>query len=803
MNRLLYPTLVLALACPSLAAAQGYDRDPAECAQMSTDEVVVVPYTIQEGDSCARIARRQYGDRSRYDLIHAYNPGMGPEPHRHTAGNHLCLPREAPARGSGPAARVTALRPNVRSQPSQQAEWEPTAVRDPIDRGTRVNTLERAFAELTFSDTTIVTLRGDTLVVVYGETSGAVRRTGTEAVLERGALRSRLGDLRANHRLHVRTPASQVELHGGSAVATVDAESTTRVSNHEGGEAMVNDANGRRGVRVRPGMGSAVRQGAAPSPPQPLPPAPTWAADQPRRFVGVPSLTTIRGRWAAVPDARVYRVEIARLADGRDLVAQVEVPASVTSFEIHRLPPGTYYARLATIDQDFFESAPSDPVELEVSVGALRAPGAEPTREATFDFGDASEEVGPVVVAPGTVFTAPEGTTCGRDASSLARETTLSGAGDLALICRAGDEALGGVRVVVAEVTLASAEGDASEVTAVRGRETSVELTIRSGAALPTDLTLRGSDGVEVRGLERDGDRLRATLRVAEDAPEPAQLTLVAGEDAVLGAAPLSLATADQPAAPPDDEEEPERPRRPLWSQSFGTTLLPSTVGIRDLDRDHVGAWISMGYFGEGDGVGERARGSAGARGAFLDRQLQVELAAAGDFVGTHDRTAQRGSGDLYGAVGYRPAIDDDAFGLVAEVGAFFPTQPDDSGLGAVRLVPSVHISWQLDTPVLLRTRQGMVVDLDTSRNAAWVSAYALDYRPLEPLTIGAEIDFTLGEEDGDLLLLPLAGVTASLGAGPVVFGMGVRFGLTEEAHRTYGVWSAHATLELGLWNEL
>lgn len=727
--------LVIWLASATAAAQDAYDRDPAECAQMSTDEVEVVPYVVQRGDSCARIARRQYGDRSRYDLIHAYNPGMGPEPHRHAEGTHLCLPRVAPPRGSGPAARVTALRPDVRSRPTANEQWQPTSHGDPVDRGTRVNTLTEAFAELTFRDTTVVTLRGDTLVVVYGASSGAVRNAATEAVLERGTLRSRLGALRAGHRLEVRTPASQVALNGGSAVTSVDAESTTRVSNHEGGPAQVSDASGRRPVRVAAGMGSAVRRGQAPSRPRPLPPAPAFAASSPRMFVGVPELTTVHGSWEAVPNARVYRVEISRRPDGRELVAQVEVPSDVTSFEVHRLPPGRYYVRLATIDRDFFESRVSDPLTIDVSLGGFMAPGEEaPSEEQTFDPGDPSAEVTAPVVAPGTRFHAPEGVECSTDGEAWQNPLAFDEPGDATLRCRRGEEPVG--------------------VMAVRVQ--------------------------------------------APDAPEPAAVE-----------PPVSQATAEpEPPVeqPPEPAPEPEAdsPRIPLWAQTFGTTLLPSVVGIREAARPHVGAWFGLGIFEEATpAVGDRVRLTGGARAGLFEGQLQLEAAVQGDVSGGVERTAQRGSGDLWGALGWAPSLGDAPVDVTFEVGAFFPTQASDAGLGVVRMVPSAHVAWNISDELLIRTRQGAFVDLDESGNVAWVSAYAFDARLLEYLSVGVEVDLSVGQEDDDLLLLPLAGPQLSLTLGPALLSLGARIGLTEEAHATYGVYSVHTTLEIGLWNEL
>ena len=57
-------------------------------------------YTVRDGDTCAAIAKRFFGDAKRYDIIHQYNPGMGPTPHDLKAGRILILPKVATAKNS-------------------------------------------------------------------------------------------------------------------------------------------------------------------------------------------------------------------------------------------------------------------------------------------------------------------------------------------------------------------------------------------------------------------------------------------------------------------------------------------------------------------------------------------------------------------------------------------------------------------------------------------------------------------------------------------------------------------------------
>lgn len=757
--------------------------DPATCASMSADGVEVYAYEVQEGDSCTRVAQRAFGERSRYDLIHQYNPAMGPPDHHLAAGTYLCLPRAAPPRGSGPTARITALRQRVNARRPDATAWAQARLGQPLDRGERVSVLSRAFAELTFRDTSIVTLRGDTLVIVHGGEPGA-RSVASRAELESGALRSRLGELRGGNRLAIEAPSAVIVLSGGAAVTSTDAQATARVSNHEGAAAVVTSRAGGT-VRVAPGMGSSVPRGARPTRPQPLPPAPAWTLSPPRH-VGVAQLTTVRGEWSAVPNARSYRVEVSRQRDGRELVAALEVPASVSRFEIHRLPPGIYHTRVSTIDGDFFESRPSAPYTFEVVLGRLEVPGqAAPPQ---FDHGDASEEPTPLTVLPGARFVPPEGVRCTLEG---AEDTTLRAPGSTTLACvDAEGRALGVVEVQVAAVELRPAD-EARELVLARGEEAEVTLRIASAVEVPSSVAVRGSDGLEVLVHRREGETLTVRVRATADAPEEGTLALMNGETA-LGALPVAVSAAPAVAAvaaPPSSEpSEPDVEDRgePLFPQPFGTVPWPSMVGLRDIRRD--GLNVAIAGTVAGDAAEQRARIAVSARAGLLERQLQLELGTTLDFHRQWERTSHRGAGDVYAAASYAPRFDQLA--LAFELAAFFPTGASEGGLAVVRLVPSVHLQLALSELIGLRARLGAAADLDGSGNAALVSAYGIDLRVAEPVVLGVELGLSLGQEDGALLTIPTAGASVGLVVGPLIFTGGARFGLSESAWSTMGVWS-------------
>ena len=79
-------TLAACSALALLALALGSPRGRAQAPETFV-------YVVKKGDSCSRIALEAFGDRKRYDLIHQFNPGMGPPPHRLEPGRKLVLPR--------------------------------------------------------------------------------------------------------------------------------------------------------------------------------------------------------------------------------------------------------------------------------------------------------------------------------------------------------------------------------------------------------------------------------------------------------------------------------------------------------------------------------------------------------------------------------------------------------------------------------------------------------------------------------------------------------------------------------------
>ena len=579
-------------------------------------------YVVQAGDTCPSIAQHVYGDRRRYDVVHAYNDDLGAIPHRLTAGRRLTLPVIA-SRSGGADAELTSLRPRVRGRSADDRDWRGLRLGSDLHRGWRVNTLERAFAELTFRDTTQVTLRENTLVVVYGNSAERVRTSASEARLDRGSLAARLAEVRGR-RMRVTTPSARADLEAGSAVVSVDESATSRVSNHDGAPARVSRPDGSGAVSVAPGMGSEVAQGQRPSRPRPLPAAPAWSDNLPTRWIGVAQRTTVRGSWEPVEGARVYRVEISRGQRGAGVVAAVEVPAEVTQFEVHQLPPGEYYARISTIARNAFESRPSARYRFSVELATLTEPGLAPRER--FDPGDPSEEVRTLAVHVGTRFEAPESVSCALDGEP-SRTLELDAEQEGLLSCTdAEGAALGGIRLAVVNPSVGT-----EEVRMTRGEPRRVQIPISSRAELPEQLTV-AADGIDVNEAWFDGRSVTVVLGSSEQTPSSGVLRVVSTVEAEHTFATVPFAVVDEYVEPPPGEEGPVAPvpPPPYVHESFANILMASHLGVRDLTRRGVSAHATLGFIASPDDrVGDRMRLGLSAVGDVFDDHLRLGLGAA------------------------------------------------------------------------------------------------------------------------------------------------------------------------------
>jgi hypothetical protein len=112
-----------------------------------------------------------------------------------------------------------------------------------------------------------------------------------------------------------------------------------------------------------------------------LPPAPAWEGATAPLVLATHEGGSIRAEWAAVKDAKSYRVEIARDDTFRDLIAREEVGAAVRSFRADKMSPGRYFVAVRAIDTDEYLGVAAkrtvDVVELDIGVKNAVFTGSE------------------------------------------------------------------------------------------------------------------------------------------------------------------------------------------------------------------------------------------------------------------------------------------------------------------------------------------------------------------------------------------------------------------------------------------
>ena len=761
-------------------------------AQAEEPDYETFEYTIQAGDTCAKVARRVLGARRNYRLIHRYNPGMGPSPHRLVPGETLILPHLDRVRSTGPDARVTRVRRRVRAREASAEDWSPAQSGTELFRGWRVNTLEESNAEITFQDDSVVQMRENTLVIIYGAASNQSRRRRTgQATLERGTLRSRLGELR----MQVDTPTGSAALQGGQSVVSVDESGTARLSNLEGGEAEMSTASG-RSVQVAPGFGSKVRRNQRrPMRPRPLPPAPTWAEGE-TSFVGVlQNGGSLRGAWNSVPEARKYRVEISSPAG--EVIASTEVAAAVNEFEVHRLPAGAYVVRVSTIDDDFFESRPSDTREMSVDLVDLRRPGQDGPSEVDFD--PTSVPSDPTVVR-GTTVVPPDGIECFVGDEAV---THFDGLGEQQMTCKRGDQVVGtfGVAVEAPRFIAAGADGEPLTVVDVtRGEEARVVITQNFEGDLPP-LRAFAPDGVTAESMT-EGSTITTVITASEAAPASFDLAFAPPDDpeAIVGSVPVRVSEPPPTPSVPEPVVVLPDPEPPHLQEAFGLLLTPQAVGLRAEGRRGSGFFIGAANIGEGPTGSPRYwRSTVGVDVGIKDARLGV--AANTDFGIEGVVPANRGDRDIVASVGYHLVrehhLADENLSVYLELGAWFPTGPDGDSTDHVLALPTVELSYLLAHRFHFRTRQTGILDLTTDGPLLWGSAYGLDIRLFGPLSIGAEVDVSLGSDNGDFVAGLAAGGGLSLVGEPIAFSLGARYAITDDMQARIGKLTLAATLRI------
>ncbi len=362
------------------------------------EAVRIIDYRVVAGDSCGKIAKRQFGDSHRVDLIHQHN-ALGPVPHHLKAGQVLRIPESAVGSSREPDARLTYVRNQVEAYTPDYHQGKKD---EPLAAGHRVGTLANSSAELTFVDETKMQLGEHSLIAIFGSSADVSRRVRkemeqSEATLLKGTLRAHLLDLAApaagasgvaagaaiKQPVLVATPSGRVAIPrtGSEAKIDVDAQRSTRLSVLRGRSQL--RASGKQ-VDVPEGFGSRADFGKAPTAPRPLPGVPVITQTPPRLLLTKDDSLTAEVAFAAAtaasgqPGAKVaetaqFHIQVARDAAFNDLLAESVQPADQKRYVTPKLPEGESRLRISAIDSDRFEGA-ATPVQVVRVVRVVQLP---------------------------------------------------------------------------------------------------------------------------------------------------------------------------------------------------------------------------------------------------------------------------------------------------------------------------------------------------------------------------------------------------------------------------------------------
>ena len=496
---------------------------------------------------------------------------------------------------------------------------------------------------------------------------------------------------------------------------------------------------------------------------------------------------TLTGSWQPVEGAARYHIEIARQADGTELVASADLPARVTRFELHRVPPGRYHVTLSTIDGDSFESIPSAPAAFELSSVRLVSPGEDGETERAYLGGAVEIEAAPIRVPVGTELLVPDDLSC---VVSGQEGLTLASPGLATVTCTtaAAPEA-DRPEATLPEMTL-NALAVALEVEAQPlargGSARELVLTVAPEFDLPpADVRLAGAGGARVSGAEVGEDGVRAHVAASGASDDVAHVELRAG-DRVLATAPVQVTgprsdAAAQGAPPPLTE-----PRLPA-AEALGLAYHAGAVGLRDERLAGSAMWLALGVSSAEEGEADpQLRASMGLRAALFEDRLRIEVGAPVDALGDYPRAARRGSRDLVVGLGSL-VLSEGAVGLAFDAQLWLPTHSQPDGLADTRLFVSGDLSLRVAERVTLRTRQAGIFDLASIGSRLWASAYGVDVWLAGPLSLGAEVDLAIGEAEGGLLAAPAVGASLGLDFAPITLALAGRFGFGDDGERHFG----------------
>ncbi len=245
-----------------------------------------------------------------------------------------------------------------------------------LPRGTRISVGEQSGAELVLPNGTELSLDERTQMFLYASplTAPPGIPPSNVTTLLRGAVRARMSPVQGG------AGAAFIPVALGNATAFVGRVDGKLSLEHLSHIARFASNRGRMRVRtpereyiLRAGNGAVEEPGHPRQPYRQLPPQPVWVTPPPERMLSsgealdVSATYGLRGSTVAAE----WRVELARDESFHDVVTVERVAGDATTWRARALPPGRYAMRVTALDNDRFESLPSNVARVHIAAPRL------------------------------------------------------------------------------------------------------------------------------------------------------------------------------------------------------------------------------------------------------------------------------------------------------------------------------------------------------------------------------------------------------------------------------------------------
>ena len=258
---------------------------------------------------------------------------------------------------------VSFVKGEVMVWPPDPAEGFRPRLDDPVPQGSRIQTEADSAIEVTFEDDASLLLRSHTaLGLMVSERKGAlhlIRRIFLEMGRSVNHVKQATG---TESRMTIETPSAVALVRGTRFRVTTDTTGAMRTEVLDG---VVRVANAAREVELTPGEGIlATRDDPALMPRKLLPP-PDLTEPQPlyRQF-------PLQFEFSPVPDAKGYRVMLARERQFKDVVREVVIEPQAR-MNIVGLEDGLYFLQARSLDAAGLEGLPSATVDVNLRVNPM------------------------------------------------------------------------------------------------------------------------------------------------------------------------------------------------------------------------------------------------------------------------------------------------------------------------------------------------------------------------------------------------------------------------------------------------